>query len=186
MAQIVTYPTGTPKDGDYLIGTSVPPSNSDDNPTTRNFPISSVLGLASTSYIKTEKIIVSTAELRTLNAPVKILIDNPGPNKNIVQVYGIVAEVSGNTALNKLVFPNDLEITNKSSANVTPFKYVIPQTIVNKTTAPAPYYVPSLVAGETEFGAELILKSAAAPTETGTATTTITVWITYRIFNIQD
>ena len=39
MAQIVTYPTGTPKDGDYLIGTSVPPVNSDENPKTRNFSI---------------------------------------------------------------------------------------------------------------------------------------------------
>ena len=184
MAQIVTYPTGTPKDGDYLIGTSVPPVNSDDNPKTRNFAISSVLGLASASYIKTEKVIVSTAELRTLNSPVKILIDNPGTDKNIIQVYGIVCEVTGNDALNKLVFPNNLEITNKSAVGATPFKYVIPQAIANDTALA--YFIPSLVAGETSFGAELILQSAAAPTETGTAATTMTFWITYRIFNIQD
>jgi len=184
MAQIVTYPTGTPKDGDYLIGTSVPPVNSDENPKTRNFAISSVLGLASASYIKTEKVIVSTAELRTLNAPVKILIQNPGPDKNILQVYGVVVEVAGNTALNKLVFPNDLEITNKSVIGVTPFKYVIPQATANLTTAA--YFIPSFVAGRTEFGAELVLQSNAAPAETGTATTTMTFWITYRIFNIQD
>ena len=184
MAQIVTYPTGTPKDGDYLIGTSVPPVNSDENPKTRNFAISSVLGLASSSYIKTEKVIVSTAELRTLNSPVKILIENPGPGKNIIQVYGIVFEVAGNDALNKLDFPNDLEITNKAFAGATPFKYVIPQAIANKQATA--YYIPDLTAGETSFGAELILKSAAAPTETGTATTTMTIRITYRIFNTQD
>ena len=45
MAQIVTYPTGTPKDGDYLIGTSVPPVNSDDNPKTRNFSVSDITAL---------------------------------------------------------------------------------------------------------------------------------------------
>jgi len=186
MAQIVTYPTGTPKDGDYLIGTSVPPVNSDENPKTRNFAISSVLGLASTSYIKTEKVIVSTAELRTLNSPVKILINNPGPDKNIIQIYGIVAGISGNSVLNKLDFPNDLEISTKSTATISPFKYVIPQATVNKLTAPAPFYIPALTAGETEFGTSLVLKSAAAPTETGTAVTTMTIWITYRIFNIQD
>ena len=143
-----------------------------------------MLGLASASYIKTEKVIVSTAELRTLNSPVKILIDNPGTDKNIIQVYGIVCEVTGNDALNKLVFPNNLEITNKSAVGATPFKYVIPQAIANDTALA--YFIPSLVAGETSFGAELILQSAAAPTETGTAATTMTFWITYRIFNIQD
>ena len=184
MAQIITYPKGTPKNADYLLGTSTPATNTDDLPVTKNFAVSDVLGLASTSYIKSEKIVVSTAELRTLNSPAKILIDNPGPNKNIVQVYGIVAEVIGNTAVNKLVFPNDLEITNKSVIGVTPFKYVIPQATANNTTSA--YFIPSLVAGGTSFGAELILQSAAAPTETGTAATTMTFWITYRIFNIQD
>jgi len=184
MAQIVTYPTGTPKDGDYLIGTSVPPVNSDENPKTRNFAISSVLGLASTSYIKTEKIIVSTAELKSLGGPAKILIDNPGPDKNIIQLYGVVFEVTGNAALNNLAFANDLEITSKSSAGVTPFKYVIPQAIANDS--PGTFYIPSLTAGETEFGSKLVLTTSSAPTETGTAVTTMNIWITYRIFNIQD
>jgi hypothetical protein len=184
MAIIQSYPTGTPKDGDYLIGTSMPAVNSDELPVTKNFPIADVLGLSSDSYIKFQKVVVSTAELRTLNSPVKILINNPGSNKNILQVYGIVSEITGNTATNKLVFPNNLEITNKSVIGVTPFKYVIPQAIANDTTSA--YFIPSLVAGETSFGAELILQSAAAPTETGTAATTMTFWITYRIFNIQD
>ena len=184
MADINSYPAATPKDGDLILGTSMPAVNSADQPKTRNFAISSVLGLASASYIKTEKVIVSTAELRTLNSPVKILIDNPGTDKNIIQVYGIVCEVTGNDALNKLVFPNNLEITNKSAVGATPFKYVIPQAIANDTALA--YFIPSLVAGETSFGAELILQSAAAPTETGTAATTMTFWITYRIFNIQD
>ena len=184
MANINSYPTATPKDGDLILGTSVPSVNSSDQPKTRNFSVSSVLGLASTSYIKTEKVIISTAELKTLNSPVKILIDNPGTDKNIIQVYGVVFEVTGNTVLNKLAFANDLEITSKSSVGVTPFKYVIPQAIANDS--PGAFYIPSLTAGETEFGSRLVLQSAAAPTETGTATTTMTVWITYRIFNIQD
>lgn len=182
MAQIVTYPTGTPKDGDYLIGTSVPPSNSDDNPTTRNFPISSVLGLASTSYIKTEKVIVSTAELKALNTTPKVLVDvTAGNPKELCQVYSVIFSVNGNSVSNNLTFPNDLNI---QSNNSSPWKYVIPQATANAQVQP--YYVPSLTAGESGLDSDVVLDSAAAATETGTATTTMTVWITYRIFNIQD
>jgi hypothetical protein len=185
MARIKTYALDSEINAaDKVVGTDGTPGA--DLGKTKNFSVSSLVSFIGTGGdILTKKVVVSTAELKTLNSPVKILIDNPGPDKNIVQIYGIVAGVSGNSATDKLVFPNDLEITTKSTVGVTPFKYVIPQAIVNRTTAPAPYYVPSLVAGETEFGSKLVLQSAAAPTETGTAVTTMTFWITYRIFNIE-
>ena len=44
--------------------------------------------------------------------------------------------------------------------------------------------MPSLVAGETEFGADLVLDTAAQAVETGTATTSAVVYITYRVFDI--
>jgi hypothetical protein len=49
MAIIQSYPTGTPKTGDYLIGTSMPAVNSDELPVTKNFPIANVLDLAPSS-----------------------------------------------------------------------------------------------------------------------------------------
>jgi len=46
MANITAYPTGTPKVNDLLLGTSVPLPNTDDQPTTTNFTVSSIAGFA--------------------------------------------------------------------------------------------------------------------------------------------
>jgi len=181
MAQIITYPKGTPKNADYLLGTSTPTTNTDDLPVTKNFAISDVLGLASTSYIKSEKIIVSTDELKTLHTTPKILIDNPGPDKQIIQVYSIVFSQDGGGVLNDLTFPNDLIIWNDYGNG---FTYDIPQAAVNDQLGA--FYVPSLSGGYTRFGAKLLLTSAGAATVTGNPTKTVTIWVTYRIFNIAD
>ena len=182
MAIIQSYPTGTPKDGDYLIGTSMPAVNSDELPITKNFPIADVLGLSSDSYIKFEKVVVSTAELKDLHNTPKILVDvTAGNPKELCQVYSVVFSVGGNTSLNKLTFPNDLNI---QSNNTSPWKYVIPQATANNQFIP--FYVPSLTAGLSGLDSDVVLSSAGAAAETGTAATTMTFWITYRIFNIQD
>jgi len=182
MAIINTYPTGTPKDGDFILGTSVPVANSDAKPVTKNFKVSEVLGLSSTSYIKSDKVIVSTAELKDLHNTPKVLVDvTSGNPKEICQVYSVVFTVASNTSTNNLSFPNDLNI---QSDNTSPWKYTVPQATANAQDTP--YYVPSLTAGESAFDSDVVLDSAAAATETGTATTTMTVWITYRIYNIAD
>lgn len=183
MARIKTYSLDSEINAaDKVVGTDGTPGA--DLGKTKNFSVGSLVSFIGTGGdILTKKVAISTAELKALNSPVKILIDNPGPDKNIIQIYGIVAEVTGNNATDKLVFPNNLEITFKSTVGVTPLKYVIPQAIANKQTTT--FYIPALTAGEAEFGAELVLESAAAPTETGTAATTMNIWITYRIFNIQ-
>ena len=136
------------------------------------------------SEIKSEKITVSTAELRNLHTTPKILIDvTAGNPKEICQVYSVIFGVGGNNALNKLTFPNDLNIEADAAS---PWKYIIPQSIANEQAINTPYYNPSLTAGRIGLDSDVILSSAGAAVETGTATTTMTVWITYRIFNIAD
>ena len=181
MAQIITYPKGTPKNADYLLGTSTPAANTDDLPVTKNFAMSDVLGLASASYIKSDKVIVSTAELIDLHNTPKTLIDNPGPTKDIIQVYSIVFSQSGGSALNDLTFSNDLNIWNSVGAG---FTYGIPQVTVNNQLGS--FFVPSLSGGHTNFGAKLLLTSTGAATVTGDPNKTVTIWVTYRIFNIAD
>ena len=181
MAQIITYPKGTPKNADYLLGTSTPATNTDDLPVTKNFAISDVLGLASASYIKSDKIIISTAELKDLHNTPKVLVDvTAGNPKEICQVYSVIFHVSGNTATNNLTFPNELNI---QSNNTSPWKYIVPQATANAEFTP--FYVPSFAAGNSGLDSDVVLYSAAAATENGTATTTMTVWITYRIFEIN-
>lgn len=178
MAIINSYPTVTPTGSDLVIGTDV---SVEGNPT-KTFTIDSVLGLASTSYIKSDKIIVTTEELKALHTTPKVLVDvTAGNPKELCQVYSVVFSVRGNNVLNNLTFPNDLNI---QSNNSSPWKYVIPQATAN--TQLEVYYTPSLTAGTTEFDSDVVLSSAGAAVETGTATTTMTVWVTYRIFNIAD
>lgn len=181
MAQIITYPKGTPKNADYLLGTSTPATNTDDLPVTKNFAISDVLGLASTSYIKSDKVIVSTAELKDLHNTPKVLVDvTAGNPKEICQVYSVVFTVGSNSLISNLEFPNELNI---QSNNTSPWKYVIPQASANAQLKN--FYVPSLTAGNSGLDSDVVLSSAGAAVETGTATTTMTVWITYRIFEIN-
>jgi len=181
MANLSAYPKNTPKNSDLLVGTKTARPGTDEKPVTSNFSISDVLGLASTSYIKSEKIVVSTDELKTLHTTPKTLIDNPGPTKDIIQVYSIVFSQSGGGALNDLTFPNDLSIWNNVSAG---FTYDIPQVTVNNQLGS--FFMPSLSSGHTNFGAKLLLTSNGAATVTGDPNKTVTIWVTYRIFNIAD
>ncbi len=49
MSILQSYPQGTPKKGDYIIGTSIPPANSDDKPTTKNFTVEAVAAFANST-----------------------------------------------------------------------------------------------------------------------------------------
>jgi hypothetical protein len=49
MSILQSYPKGTPKKGDYIIGTSMPPANSDEMPTTRNFTVDAVAAIANST-----------------------------------------------------------------------------------------------------------------------------------------
>ena len=87
MAIINSYPTATPTGSDLIIGTDV---SVEGNPT-KTFTIDSVLGLASTSYIKSDKIIVTTEELKALHTTPKVLVDvTAGNPKELCQVYSVV------------------------------------------------------------------------------------------------
>jgi len=178
MAIINSYPTATPTGSDLILGTDV---SVEGNPT-KTFTVDSVLGLVSTSYIKSDKVIVSTTELKDLHNTPKVLVDvTTGNPKEICQVYSVVFHTDGNSTLNNLVFPNDLTI---QSNNGSPWNYTIPQAIANSQLKP--FYIPSLTAGESGPDSDVVLSSAGAAVETGTATTDVTIWITYRIFNIAD
>ena len=49
MSILQSYPKGTPKKGDYIIGTSIPTAGSDEMPTTRNFSVDAVAAIANST-----------------------------------------------------------------------------------------------------------------------------------------
>lgn len=177
MARIATYSQDTSISADdLLIGTDAEDSN-----ITKNYKVGDLRSFMTDSGITHEKIIISTDELRNLHTTPKILVDvTAGNPKEICQVYSVIFTVGGNSASNNLVFPNDINI---EAENASPWKYIIPQAIANSQGIP--FYVPSFTAGYSNLDSDVVLSSAGAAVETGTATTTMTVWITYRIFEIN-
>ncbi len=74
MAIANSYPVGTVKTEDLILGTSIPLAGTNDKPVTKNFSVASVLALGSPPNILTAEILVTDAQLRTLGtAPVEIL-----------------------------------------------------------------------------------------------------------------
>ena len=74
MANITAYPTGTPKVNDLLLGTSVPLPNTDDQPTTTNFTVSSIAGFANPTAAYTTY--VARWSQTQGNAPVSNILQN--------------------------------------------------------------------------------------------------------------
>ena len=74
MAIANSYPVGTVKTEDLILGTSIPLAGTNDKPVTKNFSVASVLALGSPPNILTATVLVTDAQLRTLGTtPVEIL-----------------------------------------------------------------------------------------------------------------
>ena len=80
MAQIISYPTASPKTGDYLIGIQKTTSGSPINPT-KKFTIGSVINAG--VGVTTNTISVTNAEWLALNGASKTLVAAPGAGKAI-------------------------------------------------------------------------------------------------------
>ena len=73
MAIANSYPTGTPKSSDLLLGTSVPDVGSTEKATTRNFSISEVVTLATKNYVEVTKAISNAEWLALATTSVQII-----------------------------------------------------------------------------------------------------------------
>ena len=90
MAIANSYPVGTVKTEDLILGTSIPLAGTNDKPVTKNFSVASVLALGSPPNILTATVLVTDAQLRTLGtAPVVIL---PAVNGYIYEILGITTQ----------------------------------------------------------------------------------------------
>ena len=85
MAIANSYPMGTPKSGDLLLGTSSPTPGTDEKPVTRNFSIESVNALSIAPGILNATVIVTNAQIASLGtAPIAILPGVTGKSYQII------------------------------------------------------------------------------------------------------
>ena len=90
MAIANSYPVGTVKTEDLILGTSIPLAGTNDKPVTKNFSVASVLALGSPPNILTATVLVTDAQIRTLGtAPVVIL---PAIEGYAYQILGLTTQ----------------------------------------------------------------------------------------------
>ena len=88
MAIANSYPMGTPKSGDLLLGTSVPTPNTDEKATTRNFGVEAVAALVNRGYIEVTKTLTNA---EWLALPTKSIVVVPGVASKHIQVLSAYA-----------------------------------------------------------------------------------------------
>ena len=125
MAIANSYPMGTPKSSDLLLGTSVPDVGSTEKATTRNFSISEVVTLATQGYAEVTKVI-SNAEWLALAATSVQIVPSPGTGK-FTQV--LLAYVKWKHAGDSFTFSEPLNLSNGTSgaSNNLTTQGVLPQ-----------------------------------------------------------
>lgn len=128
MAIIQSYPTGTPKNGDYLIGTSMPEETGDEA-VTKNFAISDVSKLVNKGYKSFSALI--TQELAA--QPTMVIFNNDLGFTPTVELDG-----TGRSLLNTQS-PNVLYDSDKTQILVTPYvTWAQPATQTLRTIFAAP------------------------------------------------
>jgi hypothetical protein len=186
MAIAQAYPLGTPKTSDLLVGTSIPAANTNDQPTTRNFSVGDVIALATGTLLQAKKVTITTDQLKISGNSV-VNIVNLEENQ-VADVISVMVRVNNQSAANKLTFAYNLTIEPQGQV-VPNYKYIIPVSVANSEVV-GQFYKPALDAGYSDIGpviGDVRFKSSVTnsnPVETGTATTTLDIYITYRIIAV--
>ena len=125
MAIANSYPMGTPKSGDLLLGTSIPDYGSNEKPSTRNFSISDVTTLATQGYVEVTKTLTNAEWLALPTTSVQI-IPPQGAGK-FTQV--ILAYIEWKHAGASFIFSQPLNLANGTSgaSNLLTIQGVLPQ-----------------------------------------------------------
>lgn len=180
MARITTYTTdSTISPLDKLIGT-----DADDSNITKNYLISDLLAYIGTNNTVTKKVTITTAQLKTSGVSPVTIIDLA--DNQVADVISVIIRVNNQSAANKLTFADPLAI--EPATQIAPsYKYSIPVSAANSEVG-GHFYKPALEAGYSDIGpivGDVRFKSSSTsnPTETGVATTTLDIYITYSILS---
>ena len=109
MAAIQSYPLGTPKSSDLVVGTSIPLPDTNDTPITKSFSVGSI----GSNIITDNNVITGTGTINTI--PMFTLDGTTVGNSSITQdVSGNVTTGFNLTVTDDLLVGGDFEVTNSS------------------------------------------------------------------------
>ena len=111
MAIANSYPMGTPKSSDLLLGTSVPTLNTDEKATTRNFSISQVGALVNSVNLGYTSYVALITQVDTSAPTAKILQNTTGATltwaRTSAGIFTVTSNIGIFTADKTIVFANN-------------------------------------------------------------------------------
>jgi len=186
MANISTYTLDSSIDlNDKVIGTDG--TTGEDQGKTKNFSVSALRSfIGSGGNFFTKKITITTDQLKAINTTPITIVDVA--ENEVADVVSIIAKVSNQTLADYLSFPDNLTI-EPSDGYGTSYEYVLPTSFLNsnlnfiyKSIAVAGNTAPGPITGDVRLSSTNALNT---PTETGTATTKLTIWVSYQIIDLS-
>jgi len=112
MAIANSYPMGTPKSGDLLLGTSVPRVGIDEKPTTRNFGVEAVAALVNRGYIEVTKVLTNAEWVDLPTTAIAVVPAVTSKHIQVLSAYATFTSVAGDY----FYFTSDLILTNRTSS----------------------------------------------------------------------
>ena len=128
MAIANSYPMGTPKSSDLLLGTSVPTPNTDEKPTTRNFGVEAVAALVNRGYIEVTKVLTNAEWIALPTTAIAVVPAVTSKHIQVLSAYATFTSVAGDY----FYFTSDLILTNRTSSpnlNSSQIQARIPQNL---------------------------------------------------------
>ena len=192
MAIAQSYPLGMPKTNDLLVGTSIPAANTNGKPSTRNFSIGDIVGLAPSSSIISSKVAITGDRLATISTNALKIIEAPvGSPNEIIELISVTIKSDLNPAPDgsSINYAADLIITPAFAPPDGPsWQYNITQNFLDSVTSSFTVYRSTLQAGRTSTeDRDVFLGDTLGinPTVSGDNIPGITLYLTYRIINTE-
>ena len=191
MAITSSYPVGTVKINDLLLGTSVPATDQESLPVTRNFSVADVLALGGAPTIVTKTFAITGKALENLGNTSVVLQALSGTALDGEYVQLICASVysTGGAAGSGMVWDAAgatiayLQTPTPSYNSITIPQAQLPRSVPGINPAQRVPYNIFAVNGLWKPGADVIISTATDPVITGDVVgATLTIHLTYRLF----
>jgi hypothetical protein len=192
MAIANSYPVGTVKTEDLILGTSIPLAGTNDKPVTKNFSVGDIVGLAPGSSIISSKVAITGERLSTISTNALKIIEAPvGSPNEIIELISVTVKSDLNPATDgsSINYFADLVITPAFAPPLGPsWQYNISQNWLDSVTSNFTAYRSTLSAGTTSTeDRDIYLGDTGGvdPTVSGDNIPGITLYLTYRIINTE-
>ena len=110
MAIVNSYPMGTPKSADLLLGTSVPGPGTNEKATTKNFGVEDIAALISRGFLEVTKTLTNAEWIALKTAGIIVVPAVTGKHIQVVSAYASFIH-----AASSFTFASDLVLSNATT-----------------------------------------------------------------------